>query len=464
MRHATARFTCRNGQRFAEKTALIFPSQNISFGALYLQSRQVAARLQKLGIGPGARVAIVHENALAAVVFFWGILASGAQVVDVPCLAGVETIDEILAECKPATIVLSAHQCQRLMRTGAKSLPEIVLMETPSPITPDARSCHSLAEIVASESSDGTLPHMHDSSVALIIYTSGTTGRPKGVMLSHRNLLTNVAAANSRVGVTCDDSILVVVPLSFIHGRMQLLTHAMVGGTMAFSEGFHFPQQVIQELAKYRVTGFSGTPYHFYTLLERTNMGASRLPELRYVLVTGGAMRPEGLIRLSKALPGWRFMWLTARQKLHQGSLILGRWRYSAILNRAAGRYPEFWCKSWGRTVREMPPGTVGEVVASGPNSCAVMSPETRISSQKIDSFGRLHTGDMGRIRSHGHLYLAGENPSSSSLPESVFFPAKWKPFSICIRLFSSQQCLESRSHSWGEDRGMRRVETRRND
>src|SRR6185437_13767928 len=291
-------------ERFGGKTALIFSDQSISFGALYQQSRQVAARLQALGIGPGARVAILHENALAPIIFFWGILASGAQVVDVPCLAGVETVDEILAECKPAAIVLSAHQRERLLRGSATSLPDIVLVEPPFPIQADERSYHSLTEIIATESYNAAFPGVHDSSVALIVYTSGTTGRPKGVMLSHRNLLTNITAANSRVSLTSDDSILVVVPLHFIHGCMQLLTHMMIGGTMAFSEGFHFPQRVVHELEKYQVTGLSGTPYHFYTLLERTDIASSSLPSLRYVLVTGGSMHPDGLIRLSKALPG----------------------------------------------------------------------------------------------------------------------------------------------------------------
>src|SRR5215813_9651153 len=157
-------------ERLAGKTAYIFADQSINFGTLYLYSRQVASRLQKLGIGPGARVAILHENALVPLVYFWGILASGAQVVDIPCMAGVGTVDEILAECKPAAIVVSGQQHQRLLLGGAQSLPRSILMDAVPATTAAARSYHALLEIVASESPEATLPEIHDSSIALIVY------------------------------------------------------------------------------------------------------------------------------------------------------------------------------------------------------------------------------------------------------------------------------------------------------
>src|SRR5256885_739176 len=117
----------QSAERFPEKTALIFTDASISFGALHAQSNQVAARLWKLGIGPGARVAILHENALASIIFFWGILQSGAQVVDIPCLAGVGTIAGILAEAKPVAIVISERQFQRFSIANVSCLPAIVL-------------------------------------------------------------------------------------------------------------------------------------------------------------------------------------------------------------------------------------------------------------------------------------------------------------------------------------------------
>jgi len=410
-----------SAERFPQKPALMFPGQSISFGDLDMQSRKVAAHFKKLGIGPGARVAILHENTLAAVVFFWGILGSGAQVVDVPSLAGIETIETILGECKPVAIVMSAHQRQRLMRARA-SLPGIVLMESALPESSGSYSYHFLNEIVSAERTHDELPRVQDCSVALIIYTSGSTGRPKGVMLSHRNLLANIYSANSLVGLTSDDSILVVVPLHFVHGRMQLITHALLGATTVFSRGFQFPQEVVNELESSRVTGFSGTPYHFSTLLQRTDVATRRFPDLRYVLITGGAMHPEGLLNLSKALPGVEIHVAYGQTEASPRITYLGPLEVLSNPQSCGRPLPGVLVEIIGEDGSQLVPGMIGEIVASGANiMCGYVSGD-EISSGKIDSFGRLHTGDIGRIDHHGCLSLLGRKSNLiKSAGERVF-------------------------------------------
>jgi long-chain acyl-CoA synthetase len=413
----------QSAERYPEKTALIFPDERISFAALHRLSSQVAARLRKLGIGPRARVAILHENALAGVVFFWGILKSGAQVVDVPSLAGVRTILGTLAEAKPAALVASGRQLQRLATVNADCLPPIVL--TGRTLREGIRGCdcHSLAEIASVEPSEVTRAQVEEQDVALIIYTSGTTGQPKGVMLSHRNLLSNIIAVNSLMGLTSEDSILVVVPLYFIHGRMQLLTHALIGGTMAFSAGFHFPQQIVDEMARYGVTGFSGVPYHFTMLLERTNLATMALPQLRYVVVTGGAIAPHALSKLSSVL--------LPEVAIHIGygqtetSPRITNLAPSEVLSRPGScglPIPGVGVQVVEDDGSPLPPGAVGEVVVSGPNvMCGYVSGD-EIVSGKIDQFGRLHTGDLGRFDRDGYLYLVGRNSELiKSAGERVF-------------------------------------------
>ena len=411
-----------SAERFPQKTALIFPGESISFAALHRQSGQVAARLRSLNIGPGSRVAILHENALAAVVFFWGVIKSGAQVVDVPCLAGTETISGILAESKPLALVASPRQLQRLAKSSEEWIPPMVFtaQAVPSPVA----GCrhYSLDEILAAESEPFRPPPISQNAVALIIYTSGTTGRPKGVMLSHRNLISNIAAVNELMGLTSDDSILVVVPLHFIHGRMQLLTHALIGGTMVFSAGFQFPQSVADELIRHKVTGFSGVPYHYSMLLERTSLPAAPPSTLRYVVVTGGAMAPHRLRKLSEALPG---------VQVHIG---YGQTETSPRITNLAPAEVLTKPGSCGLPIPGVrvelvegdrtfsAPGAAGEVVVSGPNVMRGYVSGDEITSGKIDSRGRLHTGDLGRFDEEGYLYLLGRSSEMiKSAGERVF-------------------------------------------
>jgi long-chain acyl-CoA synthetase len=96
----------RAAENHPDKPALIFPRERLTFSELEEQSRRVANGLRELGIGPGQRVGILYENSPAALIFFWGILRSGAEVVDLPALSGLDVIDQILAEAQPAALAL----------------------------------------------------------------------------------------------------------------------------------------------------------------------------------------------------------------------------------------------------------------------------------------------------------------------------------------------------------------------
>lgn len=412
-----------SAERHPDKTALITAGQNISFRDLDAHSNCVASRLRKLGIGRGARAAILHENSLEAVICFWGVLKSGTQVVDVPLGAGVRSIGEILAEARPAALFASKRQLQRLMSPPSNLPPVVIVSGGTCPEVPGHQCC-SLSEIRATEDSVGVLrTEAHECDVALIIYTSGTTGSPKGVMLSHRNLLSNIRASNSLMGLTSEDSILMVVPLHFIHGRMQLLTHALIGGTIAFSEGFQFPQQVIEELLKYRVTGFSGVPYHFSTLLEMTNLSTTALPDLKYVIVTGGALPPERLLQLSRALPDVEIHIAYGQTEASPRithlppALVLSNPESSG--KPLPGVHVELVADDGSPT----PPGGIGEIAVSGPNVMHGYVSGDEVTSNKIDDFGRLRTGDLGRFDADGCLYLVGRKSDLIKCAGERVFP-----------------------------------------
>src|SRR5262249_9157850 len=144
---------------------------------------------------------------------------------------------------------------KRYAAAGWRGCPRVVLGTTDAKdaaaaasLAEAGKSFHALEDILQEALAGRAVPPREPPDAAEILYTSGATGRPKGVVLSHENLTSNLAAFNARLGLTSEDSLLLVAPLHYIHGRIQLLTHAMIGGTIYFSAGFQFPQVVLQEL------------------------------------------------------------------------------------------------------------------------------------------------------------------------------------------------------------------------
>ncbi|MBX7082252.1 MAG: acyl--CoA ligase [Nannocystaceae bacterium] len=413
--------------RWPDKPAAVFPGgQSIGFAELDRRSDQVALRLRRLGIGAGDRVAMFHDNSLPALVWFWGILKSGAQNVDVPTLAGRPTIQGVLDEARPRAIAVDAKQLPKLFEgDDPVRLPPIWLSTAEAEPLAQTRGAglHVQDEIIAQERGERFEPAGSADDVAMIVYTSGTTGRPNGVMLSHTNFLSNLQAANGLMGLSDRDSILVVVPLYYIHGRMQLLLHAMLGGTVYFSAGFQFPQKVLLELIEYGTTGFSGVPYHFKQLLDRSKLSATPPPALQYVLVTGGALSPDELDRLHAALPSTGIHLAYGQTEAAPRITWVGPddlFRKRGGLGRAL---PGVTLEILGGDGNPVGPGVIGEVVASGPNIMKGYVSGDERALGKIDDRGRLRTGDLGWLDDEGHLFLSGRSSEMIKSAGERIFP-----------------------------------------
>jgi long-chain acyl-CoA synthetase len=407
--------------RFPDKPAAIFPGGGpqgrIGFAELDEKSDRVAAWLAAKGIGPGDRVAMLADNALPGLVAFWGILKSGAQNVDVPTLASPATIQAVLDEAKCAAIVIDPAQLAKHGGEGGLALPKVrVSWDGPHP------GAVELAEILAGDApapSPACSPH----DVAMIVYTSGTTGRPNGVMLSHTNFVSNLAAANDLMGLSSDDSILVVVPLYYIHGRMQLLLHAMLGGTVVFSAGFAFPAKVHAELQSSGVTGFSGVPYHFKQLLDRSKIAERPPSALKYVLITGGALPQSDLRRLADALPQVGIHLAYGQTEAAPRITWIGPDELFVKEGSVGRALPGVVLEILGPDEEPVGPNVVGEVAAGGPNIMKGYVSGDERELGKIDSRGRLRTGDLGKLDDDGHLFLVGRSSEMIKSAGERIFP-----------------------------------------
>jgi acyl-CoA synthetase (AMP-forming)/AMP-acid ligase II len=390
--------------RHPDRVAARFPGRPaITYAELAAKRSAVASVFAARGVAPGDRIGILYENELPALLAFWGAQRLGAEVVDIPHLSAKPTIEAILAEARP-----------KLLAADARLIEKQQLTDLPLVAGTDAI-------LGANGPEELGRPARSEDDVALVIYTSGSTGMPKGVMLSHRNLISNISAANAWVGLTHEDSILVVVPLSFIHGRMQLLTHALIGGTVCFSAGFHFPKKVVDEIREHRVTGFSGVPYHYKRLIEP--FGETDLPDLRYVLVTGGALSADEIDALGRALPRAGIHLAYGQTEASPRITYIGPAHVHAKRGSCGRALPGTVVEVIGDDGEPLPAGAIGEVVAGGPHIMRGYVSGDERSSGRIDDRGRLRTGDLGRFDDEGFLYLVGRSSQMIKSSGERIFP-----------------------------------------
>jgi len=145
--------------------------------------------------------------------------------------------------------------------------------------------------------------------LAEIIFTSGSTGEPKGVMISHKNLIANTSSIVEYLQLTPDDRMMVVLPFYYCYGLSLLHTHLRVGGSIVFNNAFIFLGGVLKSLLDYKCTGFAGVPSHFQILLRKSDsFKQTKFPDLKYVTQAGGKLAPIFIDEFRAAHPDVRFV------------------------------------------------------------------------------------------------------------------------------------------------------------
>lgn len=270
-----------------ERPALIDGARQWSFRAFAAAVDKLAASIRAAGAGRGDRVAILLPKSLeeCAAIF----AASRADTVFVPI-----------------NPVLKAQQIRHiLLDSGAKVL--VTGNGQRETLAEAFEGLDGLAVLIASEIGDGhaALPPARNigQDLAAILYTSGSTGAPKGVMLSHTNLIAGTRIVRNYLSITADDRILSILPFSFDYGLNQLLTVVEQGATLVLFT-FQIGDQIVRALDRHRITGLAGVPTIWAILTKAApSLARTPLPHLRYITNSGGAVPETTVRRLREMLP-----------------------------------------------------------------------------------------------------------------------------------------------------------------
>ncbi len=280
------------------RVALVEGGVALTYGELEARVASLAAWLADHGVRRGDRVGIHVQKSIEEVVSTFAVARLGAIFVDVHPQRTLDQLLYALADSGARVVVVDARRATEMVKRGLPDAIERVLVRGAR--APDAPGFSAWSDVPPSARAPVT--RVLDVDPAAILYTSGSTGKPKGVVLSHLNILQGARSVARYLGNTPEDRLLSVLPFSFDYGLNQLTTMCLVGGTLVL--GVTMAVEIVKAVAAHECTGLAAVPALWIPIVRHLEKSGTRLPSLRYVTNSGGAI-PTGTLRaMPEVLPG----------------------------------------------------------------------------------------------------------------------------------------------------------------
>lgn len=285
--------------------ALKYRETSLNYGELDQQIERVAQSFCELGLKRGDRVGIYLDKCIEAVIAKFAATSAGGVFVPLNPVLKAPQAKYILNNCNIPVLVTSKSRLDALAEVidDCVDLKTIILIDEQAEAGEfKGRKILPWSHLISEADAQHPVHRVIDSDTAAILFTSGSTGMPKGVVLSHRNLVSSALSASEHLQNDHSDRILCVLPFSFDYGLVQL-TSAFSKGASVVLLNYLFPGDVIKALPKEGITGLAGVPPLWIQLSQaRWPEGAAQ--SLRYITNSGGAMPKATLRKLRNHLPG----------------------------------------------------------------------------------------------------------------------------------------------------------------
>jgi len=410
--------------RFPQHEALVYPYRGLrwSFARLDRETDRIARGLVALGIMKGDRVAVWATNVPEWIVLQFALARIGAILVTVNTALGRREVEYLLGQSETSTLFLIAgfkgssyvDILRAIDRAGLPELRRVVYIGAPGEPAPEGMLRYADLAELATSVSEAELRFraaaLDPDQVINMQYTSGTTGFPKGVMLSHRNIVNNAAAIADGLGYTPADRLCLTVPLfhcfGFVIGVLGAYTHA---ATLVPLEWFD-PRQALEVVAMERCTAIYGVPTMFIAELEHPEFDSFDLSSLRTGLMAG-SLCPMELMK--QVIQRMHLRELAIAYGLTEASPGVTTTSSSDTLERrtaTVGRaLPGVQVKIVDpATLQELPRGAQGELWTRGYHVMKGYYKNEAATRDAITPDGWLRSGDLASMDAAGYVVITG--------------------------------------------------------
>lgn len=401
--------------KYPDKTALICGERRLTFSEIDAMASRLASVLLSEGIERGDRVAVFLDNSVEAVVSVFAILKAGAIFLMVNPTTKKDKLNYILNNCRADGLISHIDKFSAISEVykTTPSLKFSILTGQKKEIIDGAQRCLFMEDILqstASAWSPSIASACIDVDLATIIYTSGSTGNPKGVMMTHHNMVSAANSITQYLENREDDIILNLLPLSFDYGLYQALMAFKIGATLVLEKSFIYPYKVIETILREKVTGFPIVPTISAILLQMEDLKNHNFEHLRYISNTAAALPPIHITKLREIFPKAKIYSMYGLTECKRVTYLPPD--QIDIRPASVGRgMPNEEVYIVDENGDRVGPGVIGELVVRGSNVMKgywEMPEETakRLKPGKYPGEMVLYTGDLFKMDEEGYLYF----------------------------------------------------------
>jgi long-chain acyl-CoA synthetase len=393
----------RGAERHPDRPAIRFDGAVVTYGDLGCQVDRLARALHQRGVAAGDRVGLLLPNLPVTTVAYFGAVAAGAVVVPANPLLKAAELAHIWRDSDVRLVIAAPSLLETAREALASLTPPRTLVsigeqrDTPEEVVAIGRLLAEGAEAPPPPS------RAREDDPAVCLYTSGTTGKPKGALLSHRNLLANCRQIAGALRLTADDNVLCVLPLFHSFGATVCQNTPLYSGArLTLVETFH-PARALEIIERARPTLFPGVPAMYAAILKTAPDRKADLSSLRACL-SGGAPMPLAVMQAFEARFGAPILEGDGPTECSPATSInpLGGVRKCGTIGLPLHGIE---MKIVGDDDRELSDGEVGEIVVRGENVMLGYHNQPEATAEAMRG-GWYHTGDLGTRDGDGYFSI----------------------------------------------------------
>lgn len=353
----------------------------------------VARRLQSMRcFRPGDCVLLLQPNSAEYLAAFYGILLAGGVVVPIAVTTDQRRIVEIAVKSR-ASIILTVRDHQP-WKFGCQ-LPELWLDEA------------------IDQEFDASMPGLQNSADALaaVMFTAGSTGKSKGVMLSHRNLVSNARAIQRYLSLTKEERPLCLLPFQHAFGNSIVQSHVLSGGCLVAGPTYQLPGEISRSTVASGVTSISAVPTIMQLLHDARSWTALQTPTLRYIAVAGGALSSRVALEVAEKIRPAELYLMYGQTEATARISYLPPAELAKRPNSIGRGLDNLTLQVVEPSGQPVKPTEIGELRVAGP-SVMLGYWEDEEATRQVLRGGWLYTGDDASIDEDGWVYLRGRKHS----------------------------------------------------